>query len=225
MVAVVFRQEVILNRLAMLQMVHIRPYEIYHVVVDQVVGHLPDILAVVPGQTQQIDLEKRSGLMRLAVAFFPGEIIGITLGMGQNRLISAHLKFKQHLIEIPRFLDERILDKQVIVGHGIDKILLQLGVEESVHAVFRRMLQFNIHASLFNRLFQSGESGRNGFGGILESILRNRGGLQVGASFSVALTIVDTRNKMAMNVGMEKQFRPLRGLFPEKIKHFVLICL
>ena len=100
------------------------------------------------------------------------------------------------------------------------------------------MLQFNIHASLFNRLFQSGESGRNGFGGILESILRYMRssynapdapvffmGYKVGASFSVALTIVDTRNKMAMNVGMEKQFRPLRGLFPEKIKHFVLICL
>lgn len=44
-------------------------------------------------------------------------------------------------------------------------------------------------------------------------------GHEISAAFGLTLAVVDTRNQMAMNVGMEKKLRPSDRLFPEEIKH------
>ena len=50
-------------------------------------------------------------------------------------------------------------------------------------------------------------------------------GHEVSTAVSLTLAVVDTRNQVAMNVGMEKKLRPFDRLLPEEIKHLSLIIL
>lgn len=90
--------------------------EVYEPVGYQVLGYLFLGLSVCAGEAEKIDLELLSACMERFVAVLAVPVVRVALGMGENRPYAFHLQVKYQLVKVPRFLQEGILDQQMVVG-------------------------------------------------------------------------------------------------------------
>ncbi len=85
--------------------------------------------------------------MERAVAVFLEAVVCIALGVCKYGHEPSELKVKDEIVEVPRLLDERILDENVVVRKEHQFVVLQSLMEKLVDAILCRMQDFDIVAA------------------------------------------------------------------------------
>ena len=115
---------------------HIGSHEINQPAFYQPFGHPLLLLTVISSKAQQINLEHRAGIMDHIITRPVIIVIRISFRVRQYRLEPPHLQIEQGLVEVPRLLHERVLDKQMPPWQRAQFPRLELLPEKTVKAVF-----------------------------------------------------------------------------------------
>ncbi len=136
--------------------------------------------------------------------------------MGENRPYAFHLQVKYQLVKVPRFLQEGILDQQMVVGQIPDIAGLKPAREELVDTVFGRVAYFDVVSSSLQFGMKLFHGRVDGACVVFKSCLRHMGTRdypldtpalhtldKVGRGGGVGAAVVYTRHDMAMYIGGE----------------------
>ncbi len=235
MTAEIFRAQISFNRLAMTVIVHVGSDEINHIILNQIIGNTPYLLAIVTGKTENVDLKQGAALMQPLIAVVLRMVVGIALGVSKDRLESLEFQIEKHAVDVQRFLNIGILDKQIIVGERPHIPGFQLLKEISIEAVFSRIIKFNVNPCILNSLFQAGECSGDCFRCVFKCILSYVRcaynavdapaflmSHEVGSRNSITLAVINAWSQMAMHVGLNKKLRSVGRFSSEKVEHHKL---
>lgn len=232
MTAVIARSNILLYRLAMAVVMHVRPDKINQPHLHQTFGGMFHILAVITCQTKQIHLKQSAAPVKLHVTLTLPKIIGISFRVSQHWLETLELQLKQCLVYIPGLLHVRIFHKQIIIGQRPYHPPFKLRQEKAIQPVLRRIIKLDINPRFGNSSRKSRKRPDNILRLVLERILcdmRRTKNLphtplllmpyKISRRNGITLPVINPWGEMTMHVSVKKQLRNLFWLLLEKIKH------
>lgn len=119
MAAGVFRAEVGVDDVSVAEVVEVGAEEVHIAFFNQFFSRALFLFGVASRKREHIYLKQCAGAVEGVVALgMLAEIVVETLGMRENRTVALDFKVEKKLVEVPRFLNERVFDKDIVVGKG-----------------------------------------------------------------------------------------------------------